>query len=99
MKPSTIVTATGADHADRIIRAMIDQAIGVYSARKCHVDELARTLFKRGQLLVAKRLESEATASWSRAYGIRRSIVKDDLRPAKEVMEKDYDRLIIFWNR
>ena len=78
---------------------MIDQAIRVYSARKCHLNELARTLYKRGQLLSTRGNKLEAAASWSRAYELRRSIVKDDPRPIDEVLEKDYDKLIIFWNR
>ena len=78
---------------------MIEKAIKVYSVRKCHLNELARTLYKRGQLLSTKGAKSEADACWSRAYELRRSIVKDDLRPIDEVLEEDYDKLIIFWNR
>ena len=78
---------------------MIDQAIKVYSARKCHLNELTRSLYKRGQLLSHRGNKEEANASWSKAYQLRRSIVKDDLRPIDEVLEKDYDKLIIFWNR
>ena len=78
---------------------MIDQAIRVYSARKCHLNEYARTLYKRAQLLSAMGNQSGSATLWTRAYELRRSIVKDDLRPIDEIEEKDYNKLIIFWNR
>ena len=78
---------------------MIDQAIRVYSARKCHRNEYARSLYKRAQLLSAMGNQSGAASLRTRAYELRRSIVKDDLRPIDEIEEKDYNKLIIFWNR
>lgn len=86
-------------HTDKSIRVMIDQAINVYAARKCHRNEFARSLYKKGQLLSNAGNEAEATTARSRAYELRRLIAKEDPRPIDQVCEKDYDRLVIFWNR
>jgi hypothetical protein len=78
---------------------MLEQANKVYSARKCNLNELARTTYKKSQLLAAQGNETQAHALWSDAYKMRRSILNNDKRPIEEIREEDYDKLIIFWNR
>jgi len=80
-------------------RRMLEQAIKIYSARKCTLNELARTTYKRGQLLSAMGNEPEAQLCWSDAYKMRCSIIDDGKRSALELNELDYDKLVIFWNR
>lgn len=80
-------------------RKMLKQANKVYSARKCTVNELARTIYKQGQLFDAQGDGEEAQRCWSDAYEKRFLITQHDKRPVSEIGEADYDKLIIFWNR
>ena len=51
MKPSTVFRPLFKIYTDNLIGIMIDQALKVYSARKYHLNEFARALYKRTQLL------------------------------------------------
>ena len=93
-----------ADHYIRLKRfkeaeAMLDQALKVFASRKCTLNELARTTFKKSQCFAAQGDNAKAKQYQQEAYQMWRKVVKDDETPMEKVTENDYNRLIIFWNR
>lgn len=80
-------------------RTYLAQALKIFQDRPSFRHELARTTFKKGQLLRLMGRESEADDVMAQAYKIRRHLMPQDVRPLEQLAEDDFDKLVIFWSR
>lgn len=80
-------------------RALIDQALKVFSGRPRYKQEYARALYKAGQLSQAVGNSARATLEFEEAYRLRQGLVRDDQRGIEELQESDFDDLVVFWSR
>ena len=63
------------------------------------LNELARTTFKKGQLLRLMGQDSEAETTILQAYEMRKELESQDTRSLEELEEKDFNMLVAFWSR
>lgn len=77
---------------------MVDQALEIFSC-SYYRPELARTTFKKSQLLHIMGEEEEAALALNRATELRRTLVPGDERSCSELRDEDFDTLVIFWSR
>lgn len=79
-------------------RSLINQAINVFSGRPKYRNELARAMYKAGQ--ISKREGNEGSAAeFDEAFKLRRLVRPHDGRDCSELVEADFDDLVVFWSR
>ncbi|KAI0183805.1 hypothetical protein EV127DRAFT_464772 [Xylaria flabelliformis] len=77
----------------------LDRALRIFARRPYHRHEHTRTLFRQGQLYLARGQGKEAEQSFKAAHKQRQSLVPHDPRSWDELLEKDYDGLVNFMAR
>ncbi|EHK24082.1 uncharacterized protein TRIVIDRAFT_67712 [Trichoderma virens Gv29-8] len=77
----------------------LTQALRIFARRPHHRHEHARTTFKQGQLYLASGNVDKADQSFKAAHKQRQSLIPQDIRSWDELIEKDYDELVIFMSR
>ncbi|KAI0505484.1 hypothetical protein F5B22DRAFT_627890 [Xylaria bambusicola] len=80
-------------------RDYLDRALRIFARRSYHRHEHTRTLFRQGQLYLARGLGKEAEQSFKAAHKQRQSLVPHDPRSWDELLEKGYDELVNFMAR
>lgn len=81
------------------ISEYINKALKTFSSRPYLKNELARTMFLRGNLLRALGDERQAQRTLMQACGYRKKLLPHDIRKLHELGEKDFDLLVAFWSR
>lgn len=71
----------------------------IFSSRPYYKNELARTTYKKGQMLLAMGEEWGASELFQEAFRLRQALVPRDTRSIEELSEADFDQLVIFWSR
>ncbi|KID85046.1 hypothetical protein MGU_07839 [Metarhizium guizhouense ARSEF 977] len=77
----------------------LSRALRIFARRPYHKHEHARTTFRRGQRHLARGKTELAEQSFKAAHKERQSLKPQDTRPRDELLEKDYDELVIFMSR
>ncbi|KAH8660511.1 hypothetical protein BX600DRAFT_523500 [Xylariales sp. PMI_506] len=77
----------------------LDEALRIFARRSYHKHEYARSIFRQGQLYLAKGEAEKAEQLFKEAHHQRRALVPHDSRTWDELLEKDYDELVIYWSR
>lgn len=80
-------------------RQLMQQALKIFSSKSYYRRELARCKFKEGQLCDAFGDKAEATKSFDQAFKLRREILPADKRDLDDLVEADFDEMVIFWSR
>lgn len=80
-------------------RTYLGQALRIFKGRPHLLNELARTTFKKGQLLRLMGQDSEAETAILQAYEMRKELEPQDTRSLEELEEKDFNMLVAFWSR
>jgi hypothetical protein len=60
---------------------------------------LARSTYKKAQILQAKGEKSQAKNYFEMAYTQRKELKPEDRRSVADVTEADFDNMVIFWSR
>ncbi|KID59428.1 NB-ARC and TPR domain protein, partial [Metarhizium brunneum ARSEF 3297] len=77
----------------------LSRALRIFARRPFHKHKHARTIFRQGQLYLARGKPELAEQSFKAAHKQRQSLKPQDTRPWDELLEKDYDELVIFMSR
>lgn len=77
----------------------LSQALELFGRRPYYKQEYARTVFRQGQLYFASGEIDLAEQSFKAAQKLRQKLVRHDARQWDELIERDYDDLVIFWSR
>jgi hypothetical protein len=81
-----------------VYRKLLDQALKVFSGNSCYKPELARTMFKKSQLLEMVGRSDESIIACTEAISLRNSLVINE-RKGSDVGEEDFNSLVAFWSR
>lgn len=80
-------------------RVLINQSLKIFSGRHQYRQELARTTYKASRVSLTLGNLPKAEEERREAFRLRQLLVPDDERGVDEIMEKDYDVLVVFWSR
>ena len=80
-------------------RRLLDQALKVYGDRPGYEPERARTLYKKGQLLITLDKGDEAQAVLRSCFNSYRDAVPGNSRTLEELTTADFERPVIFWSK
>lgn len=78
---------------------MIDKALDVFKSGPYHKPEVARSSFKRSQILTEQKREKEAEEDLKTAAQLRKELIPKSFKQAEEFKDEDFDVLVIFWSR
>ena len=78
---------------------MIDKALEVFSSGPYHKPEVARSCFKKSQILEKGGRPKEAKDALLSAVQLRNEIAPKAAKPAEELADEDFDSMPIFWSR
>ncbi|KAF4552210.1 Hypothetical protein D9617_10g071900 [Elsinoe fawcettii] len=79
-------------------RAYVDRALGIWGHQTGYRNQICRTTFLKGKILIADGHEADGRHCIETARAMRRTILQlkiDDV----DVEEEDFDRLVVFWCR
>ncbi|CAN9210774.1 unnamed protein product [Alternaria alternata] len=77
----------------------IKQAMDIFASRSYYKNELARTTYKKGQMLLAEGDIPAAEKEFEKAFKLRKSLRPKDVKEKEDLSELDYNSLVIFWSR
>jgi hypothetical protein len=81
------------------LRKLIEQALKVYRLDSAHMPELARTTFLKAKLLMKLGDEDAAIVAFKDASAMRSRLPGVPKRTDAELVDKDFDQLVIFTSR
>lgn len=80
-------------------RNHIREALNIFGSRPYYKHELARSMFKQGQIMAAQGKAEDSKIAFERAYSYRKALYPEDELKLDDLKEEHYDEMVVFWSR
>lgn len=81
-------------------RTMINKALDVFKSGPYHKPEVARSTFKKSQILRKQQGRGgEAEEALVASVQLRKELLPKASKPVEELTDEDFDTMPIFWSR